>query len=76
MRDLYDLKNNNLLALLTVTLTCSLQDKSEITQITKFSLRTSHVFEGTERSHLCVIRSTSHLAGLKRSCHFDAQDTN
>ena len=60
-----------------VASTCSFQDKSEET-ITKSPnpLHTSHVFQGTERSCLCVIRSAPHLSGLKCSCHFDVQDTN
>ena len=28
------------------------------------------------RSRLCAIPKTSHLSGLKRSCHLDAQDSN
>ena len=32
---------------------------------------------GREKSRLCVTRKTSHLSGLKRSCHLlDAQDSS
>ena len=32
---------------------------------------------GRERSRLCAIRNlASHLSGLTRSCHLDAQDSN
>ena len=32
-------------------------------------------YVGMERSRLCVTRKTSHLSGLKRCCHVDAQDS-
>lgn len=70
-------KPNSLLALLTVTLTCLLQDKCEETVISKsltcFTLLrfVPNEYVGREKSRLCVIRKTSHL---KRSCNLDAQD--
>ena len=91
-RDLYNVENapgfdeptvlwtkpSNLLALLTVTLTCSLRDKSEETimpiSLTHFTLLrlVPNEYVGREKSRLCVMRKTSHLSGLKRSCHLDA----
>ena len=32
-------------------------------------------YVGMERSRLCATCKTSHLLGLKRSCHLDAQDS-
>ena len=67
---------------LTVTLTCSLQEKSEETVIPKsltcFTLLrlAPNEYVERERSRLRVIRKTSHLPGLKRSCHLDAQDSS
>ena len=75
-------KPNNLFAILTVTVTFSLQDKSEVTLMPKFLTHFTvlrlvpNEYGGRERSRLCVMCNTSHLSELKCSYHLDAQDTN